>query len=84
MNAIILFDIINAIVSLFRNGFIRPLEYQSTIKLGQKSNPEQSVEEGTKLGTQRFDEIAQQEKTLDLELFRYYFKYSSSSDMYKN
>ena len=28
----ILFDIINAIVSLFRNGFIKPLEYQGAIE----------------------------------------------------
>ena len=69
----ILFDIRNAIFSLFRNGFIRLLEYQSTIKLGQKSNPGQSV--GAKSRTQKFDEIAKQEKTVDLELFRYYFKY---------
>ena len=79
----ILFDIRNAIFSLFRNGFIRLLEYQSTIKLGQKSNPGQSVREGAKLRTQKFDEIAKQKKTVDLELFRYYFKYSRSSNMYK-
>ena len=37
-----LFDIRKAIVSLFRNGFIKPLEYQSTVKLKQKSKPEQN------------------------------------------
>ena len=37
-----LFDIRKAIASLLRNGFIKPLDYQSTVKLKQKSKPEQN------------------------------------------
>ena len=43
LNAVMLFDIRNAILSLFRNGFIKPLEYQSAIKLKPKS--EESIAE---------------------------------------
>ena len=42
LNAMMLFDIRKAIASLFRNGFIKPLDYQSTVKLKQKSKPEQN------------------------------------------
>ena len=77
------FDIRNAIVSLFRNGFIKPLQYQSTVKLEQKSKPEQSVGKITKLRRKRFDEIAKKEKTIDSNLLNYYFKYSGTSNMYK-
>ena len=71
-----LFDIRNAIFSLFKNGFIKPLEYKSTVKLEQKSKPEQNVGERTKLIRQRLDEVAKKEKNIDLGLFRCYFKYS--------
>ena len=47
-----LFDIRNAIASLFKYGFIKPLGHQNTVKLEQKSIPEQSVGEMTKLGRQ--------------------------------
>ena len=78
-----LFDIRNTIVSLFRNGFIDPLQYQSTVKLEQKSKPEQSVGKRTKLRRKRFDEIAKKENTIDSDLFNYYFKYSGPRNMYK-
>ena len=84
LNAMKLFDIKNTIVSLFRNGFIKSLDYQSTLKLEQKSKPEESVEERTTLRKQRFDEIAKNEKEINLELFRKYFKYSSPVHVYKN
>ena len=83
LNAMMLFDIRNAIFSLFRNGFIKPLGYKSTVKLEQKSKPEQSVGERTKLRRQRLDEVAEKEKNIDLGLFRCYFKYSCPSNMYK-
>ena len=73
-----LFHIRNAIFSLFRNGFIKSLEYQSAIKLKPKS--EESITERT---SQRLDEIGKKEKTIDLNLFDQYFKYSSPSDTYK-
>ena len=44
-----LFDIRNATVSLFQNGFIKSLECQSTVKLKPKSKPGPSVGERTKL-----------------------------------
>ena len=78
-----LFDIRNAIVSLFRNGFIKPLQYQSTVKLEQKSKPEQSVGKRTKLRRKRFDEIAKKEKMIDSDLLNYYFKQLGTSNMYK-
>ena len=79
----ILFEIRNPVVTLYRNGFIKFLEYLSTAKLEQNLKPEQSVGERTKLRRQRFDEIVKKEKKANLELFRYYFKYSSPSNMYK-
>ena len=78
-----LFDIRNAIVSLFRNGCIKPLQYQSTVKLEQKSKPEQSAVKRTKLRRKRFDEIAKKEKAIDSDLLNYYFKNSGTSNMYK-
>ena len=78
-----LFDIRNAIVSLFRNGFIKPLQYQSTAKLEQKSKPEQIAGKRTKLKRKRFDEIVKKEKTIDSDFLNYYFKYSGTSNMYK-
>ena len=80
LNAIKLFDIRNTIVSLF----IKPLDYQSTVKLKQESKPEESVGERTKLRKQRLNEIDKNEKRISLELFRKYFEYSSPVDMYKN
>ena len=50
----ILFDIRNAVVSLYRNRFIKYLEYQGTVTLKQKPKPEQSVGERTTLRRQRF------------------------------
>ena len=78
-----LFDIRNAIVSLFRNGFIKPLQYQSTVKLEQKSKPEQIAGKRTKLKRKIFDEIVKKEKTIDSDFPNYYFKYSGTSNMYK-
>ena len=78
-----LFDIRNAIVSLFRNGFIKSLEQQSTVKFGQKSKCEQSVGERTKLRRQRYDEIVKKEKMIGLKLLRYYLKYLSPSNMHR-
>ena len=48
------------------------------------SEPEGSIPERTKLRRQRSDKIANEEKILNPELFRKYFKYSTPSDMYKN
>ena len=79
-----LFDIRDTIVSLFRNGFIKSLDYQSTLKLELKPTPEESVGGKTKLRKQRLNEIAKNEKKINLELFRKYFKYLSLVDMYKN
>ena len=81
LNAMMLFDIRNAIVGLFKNGFIKPLRYQST----KKPKSEESIAEITKLRGRRLDEIAQKKKKkrIDFNLFNYYFKYSSLSDMYK-
>ena len=79
-----LFDIRNTTVSLFRNGFIKSLDYQITLKLELKPKPEESVGERAKLRKQRLNETAKNEKKINLELFRKYFKYSSPVDMYKN
>ena len=78
-----LFDIRNAIVSLFKKCFIWPLEYQSAIKSKPNPKSEVSIAERTKLRRKRPDEIAKKEKMIDPNLFNYYFKYSSPSDMYK-
>ena len=53
LNAMKLFDIKNTIVSLFRNGFIRSLDYQNTVKLEQKPGFEESVAERTKIRKQK-------------------------------
>ena len=53
-----LFDIRNAIASLFRNRFIKPLDYQNAVKLEQKSKPEETAGEKTKFRKQRLNEIA--------------------------
>ena len=53
LNAMKLFDIKNTIVSLFRNGFIRSLDYQNTVKLEQKPEFEESVAERTKIRGQK-------------------------------
>ena len=47
------------------------------------SESEESIAERTKLGRQRFDEIANKEKIITFELFKKYFGYLSPSDMYK-
>ena len=54
-----LFGIRNAIANLFRNRFIKSLKYESTVKLEQKSKPEQNVVGRTKLRRQRLDEISE-------------------------
>ena len=78
-----LFDIRNAIVVLFKKGFIKPLKYQRTVKLELKPEPEESVGEKIKLRKQRLNEIAKNEKKINLELFRKYFKYLRPASMYK-
>ena len=78
-----LFDIKNAIVSLFKNGVIKLLEYQSNNKSKLKPKSEESIPEITKIRRQIIDEIAKKEKTIDLDLFNYYFKYSSDTDSNK-
>ena len=80
LNAMMLFDIRNGIASLFRNSFIKPLQYQST---KNQIKSEESIAERTQLRRQRLDEIIEKEKKIDLELFKYYFKYSNPSNMYK-
>lgn len=57
-----LFDIRNVIVSLFRNGFIRSLDYESTVGLGPNLKSEKSIAKRTKMRRQRFDEIVRDEK----------------------
>ena len=83
LNAMMLFDIRNAIVSLFRNGIIKPLEYHSDKKSKPKPKSEESISERTKLRRERLDEIVKIEKTIDLHLFNYYLKCSNPSNMYK-
>ena len=58
MNAMMQFDVRNSIISFFRNGFIKSLEYRITIK----SKSEESIAERTKLKGQRFDEIAEKKR----------------------
>ena len=58
LNAMMLFDIRNAIVGLFKNGFIKSLRYQST----KKPKSEESIAEMTKLRGRRLDEIAQKKE----------------------
>ena len=53
LNAMKLFNIKNTIVILFRNGFIRSLDYQNTVKLEQKPEFEESVAERTKIRRQK-------------------------------
>ena len=84
LNSIKLFDIRNTIVSLFRNGVIKSLEFQGTVKLEQEPKPEDSVAERTKLRKQRLNEIVENEKKVNLELFKRYFKHPSPADIYKN
>ena len=52
LNALMLFDIRNAIAGFFKHGFIKLLGHQNTANLEQKSVPEQSVGEMTKLRRQ--------------------------------
>ena len=79
-----LFDIRNIAVSLFRNDLIKSLDYQGTVKLEQEPKSKESVGERTKLRKQRPNEIAKNEKKINLRLFRKYLKYSSPVDVYKN
>ena len=78
-----LFDIRNVIVSLFRNGFIRSLDYESTVGLGPNLKSEKSIAKRTKMRRQRFDEVVRDEKNIKSDLFKEYFKYQSPSIMYK-
>ena len=48
-----LFDIKNTIFSLLRNGFIRSLDYQDTLKLEKEPEFEESVAERTELRRQK-------------------------------
>ena len=48
-----------------------------------ESETDESIGERTKLRRQRFNEIAENEKTIDLELFRKYFGYLIPSNIYK-
>ena len=82
-NALKLFDIRKKIFSLFSNGSIIPLDCQSAAKSEPKIKSEESIAERTKLRRQRFNEIARNENTIILELFRKYFKHSSPNDMHK-
>ena len=84
LNAMKLFDIRKKVVSLFRNGFIKYLDYPSAVKLKQEPKPEESIGERTKLRKQRLNEVAENEKKINLELFKRYFKYSSLVDLHKN
>ena len=54
-----------------------------------ESETDESIGERTKLRRQRFNEIAENEKTIDLELFRKYFGYliprnKTQADLIKN
>ena len=48
-----LFDIENTIVILFKNGFVRSLDYQNTIKIERKPEFEEGVAEITKIRRQK-------------------------------
>ena len=48
-----LLDIENTIVILFKNGFVRSLDYQNTLKIEQKPEFEESVAEITKIRRQK-------------------------------
>ena len=48
-----LFDIENTIVILFKNGFVRSLDYQNTLKIEQKPEFEESAAEITKIRRQK-------------------------------
>ena len=84
LNAMKLFDIRKKVISLFRKGFIKSLDYPSAVKLKQEPKPEESVGERTKLRKQRLNEVAENEKKINLKLFKRYFKYSSLVDLHKN
>ena len=53
LNSIKLLDIENTIVILFKNGFVRYLDYQNTLKIEQKPEFEESVAEITKIRGQK-------------------------------
>ena len=53
---------------MFRNGFIKPVDYQGAVKLEQKSKSEECVGERTKLRKQKLNEIAKNEEKINLEL----------------
>ena len=53
LNATKLFDIKNTLVNLFRNGFIRSLDYQNTVKLEQNPEFEESAAKRIKIRRQK-------------------------------
>ena len=57
-----LFDIKNRIVSFFKIGFFRSLDYQSTVGLEPILKSEESIAERIKMRRQRLDEIVRDEK----------------------
>ena len=59
------------------------LHYDSTPKSESESEFEESIAKRNKLRRQRFDEIAKNEKEINLKLFRKYFGYLNPSNMYK-
>ena len=83
LNETMLFDIRYTIFSLFKNGFIKPLEYQSAVKSKPKPKSEESIAEIRKFRRQRLEKFAKKKKMINLRLFRYYIKYSCLSNMYK-
>ena len=56
--------------------------YQKLILEEENLKFEENIAERKKLGRQRSDEIAKRETTINPELFKYYFKYSSPRNMY--
>ena len=74
-----------------RNNILNVLKHLESVFTGvylnysnKSSESEESIAERTKLRKQRSVEIAEKEKTIDPELFREYFEYSSPSVMYNN
>ena len=50
----------------------------------ESSELEESIAKRTKLRRQISDEVSKKEKMITIKLFKNYFEYFSSSDMYKN
>ena len=62
-----LFHIKNAIVSLFRNGFIRSLDHQNTVKLERKPEFEENVADRTKIRRQKKSDDKHTTDMLEIE-----------------